>query len=469
MADMDVTQIRGRSIAGLTRGLGVDVSLEDININDVPVTHDIYLCATASNTVGGLNMEPGGKKAFPHDVFLNWLQRAEGYARENPQANNGHPVTHSPGGSTGNSAFNIGLLLRKMGMPFHFTLYTAFNPYADETQLIQQQYREAGIEVADIPLETLSQADIARSIVINPIDGDKAVNRIIIKWPGNAEKILKADLLHEEDLERAQYFLVQGAGWQKFADSKSTYGSALMDKVMTARWRQGEHEPKPLLLALPTDTEYSKEHADVFKWLMGSADYVLGNATELVGVFYHDLEPDFSDIIAGYPKFRKEDGFDVDDATRAVWCEDIEMAAMRELRLHLSTARKNVAERDKRDIYPIAYITCGERGAAMVYPDMHLEIPTFKPQRITNPHAKYVGAGDAAYSGFVLGLLLGLSPYEAAEYGVEMAAAKINHAEGARITNPETQLRDHGFYDKIVQLARDTHWLENGIASPTAA
>jgi sugar/nucleoside kinase (ribokinase family) len=433
------------SLKGLTHGLGVDVSLDDLILHDVPVQSPLYRHVTGSKDAGGLGLSPGAKAAVSHEAFLRCLEWIEA---------EGRTPEHSPGGSTGNTVYNIGRLLRQHGLPFHFTLYTALNPDAEETRHIQAQYREAGIVLPNIPREIMKHADIARSVIINAVDEQQqALNRIIVTWKGNADKILTPDLVTDTDLAGAQYFFIQGAGWKKFASAQYAYGSPLMDKIINARWSQN----KPLIFALPTDADFAREHGEAFRSLFGCADYVLSNIEELVSVFYDWLMPLHRHYISGYPYFAS---IEATESQKLRWRNAIEMDALNELRVYLHYARGRVFETQGRELYPVGYVTRGHNGAALVYPDSSRDILHIPPQPIKSIRPSFAGAGDAAYSGFLLGLLTGCSPALSAHYGVMMSAAKINHAPGTRITSPATQLHEHEFYAQLVGKASHTAWQE---------
>jgi sugar/nucleoside kinase (ribokinase family) len=250
----------------------------------------------------------------------------------------------------------------------------------------------------------------ATSFVFQEEDG----KRTIVTYPGNARDILKPDMITEELIAKNDVIFVQGSLWEKLDED-------FPDKMLTLRYGNGDHpttKAKELWLALPTHAQFRDNMPPArYRYLIPSADVVLSNDEELMRIYETKT---------------------LDDA-------------LKQLQEAISK-RDQVLEHDHKDAHkkpPVAFVTCGKDGSAIVTPGRIERIAA--PTLDANKPKFALGAGDTAYAGFLAGHIGGLKPEESANLGMQLACAKLAF-DGARMPDPRTSLID---FSHVGQLLLD--------------
>lgn len=217
-------------------------------------------------------------------------------------------------------------------------------------------------------------AHSAVSLVMTYRSGERA----IATYPGTAHLDIAPEIITDALMESVDIVFLQGSLWQKFGEA---FASSLYERALA--------HGKELWLALPTHSRLGQARADLFAQIIPQAAVLLGNAEELMRISrVTTLLEALSPLKEMYKKAAKDQ---------------------------------------------VAFITCGRDGAAVVTQDgIEMVPPVPTPQEeIKNT----LGAGDAAFAGFLFGTLKCLPPAASAAIAMELAAENIRHAH-ARIPNP---------------------------------
>jgi sugar/nucleoside kinase (ribokinase family) len=386
------------NMGGLTKGVGIDFTIVDHVIPNVAAIEELHAY------IDQKGWKQGQKQRLSDEEFRELQSKIQALKAQGLLAD----MEHFPGGSTGNAVFHVGAFLRQAGIPFEFELFSAIG--GEDVEAVRraaEDYEKAAIHVVPPSSEATMSPEMAVSTVFTFEGG----GRIIATSAGNAAKILTADAVTDAHIEGADFLFLQASAWEKFRDSPDHFGSAIVDRMMQLRW---QHR-KPLILALPTNAFYADDHHETFKWLIPSADYLLGNVEELIALF--------RDEISQYLKIPRDFALPEEGTPER---NTIEERALMCLQDHLAETRSEEIGK-----YPVAFITRGKTGAALVYPELNQDISYIRAANV--PHiVNTLGAGDASYSGFMIGLLLGMTPEESAKLAMDVAGAKLGY-NSARI------------------------------------
>ncbi len=338
------------------------------------------------------SLKRGGKAALTDEKSLNFESAVKD--RE---------VAVLPGGSSANVLVTLKKLLGKKNVDVDFLSVVGDDYYG---KIIRDSFDEVGINL--LPDKTIYQGQnpqVAVSYVMTYPNGE----RTIATNPGNAKAILKKDIVTDDMVKKSDVIFVQGSLWEKLDHD-------FADKLLELRWNHRK-DKKQLWLALPTHAKFGEEKADMFNWLIPSANLILGNGEELSRIYktsdtnvaLQKLKQTFEE----HPVLRNE-GFDKEQ---------------------------------------VAFITLGERGAAIVTKDKikYVSPRDIKPEEVVNT----LGAGDTAFAGFIAGYIKELPHEASAEIAMALANQKLRH-NGPRLDNPLSSLHKASPYlaDLVLDASR---------------
>jgi sugar/nucleoside kinase (ribokinase family) len=315
----------------------------------------------------------------------------------------------APGGSSSNTLTTLSRMLGDKHMHVDF-LGVAGGEGGMYSNIIRRDLDKAGIHV--IPEHPhLAEGQVPESAV-SFVFTEPGGKRTIATYPGNARAILKPDMITDELIARNDVAFVQGSLWEKF-------DRALPDTFLEKRWWQN----KDVWLALPTHARFSEQMTpDNYRFLIPSADVVLGNSEELMRIY--ETDRDFDKRTAGLSAQEKD----------KVMSRDFDAAVSR-LQADLAQ-RDGIRAKDRlrpRSQEAKAFISNGKHGAVAVTASHRVDVPAVPlPQ---DKESYLLGAGDTSYAGFLAGHIAHLSLKESAELAMELAAAKIKY-NSARIPDP---------------------------------
>ncbi len=292
-----------------------------------------------------------------------------------------HEENIVPGGSSANTLTTLAKLMK--GKARVCFLGAVGEGKFDPT--ISESLSEADIE--RIPETFPAMPESATSLVFVAPDG----SRTITTYPGNAKDMLKSEMVTDDVIDDTNVIFVQGSLWEKMGDR-------LPNRLLTVGWEQN----KEVWLALPTHARFKPDMPEeTYKWLITSADVVLGNDEELQRIYKKDFQgalEELSDALTERDKVRQREG---------------------------KPERKKDA---------VAFITRGKEGAVVVHPNRKFEyvgIADIEPGEIKNT----LGAGDTSFAGFLAGHIAGMKPKGSAAFAMELAAEKLRW-NTARIPEP---------------------------------
>lgn len=350
----------------------------DILIADVITPYDQNV--NAPRLIKEHKLRPGGKKKIELEEF-----------QAISDAMAGQPITIKPGGSSANMLTTLSKLLR--GRTQVTFLGVAGNGMY--SNMIKSSLQEAGITL--IPDDAIPAAEAAVSFIITHPNGERS----IATYMGNANAVLKPELVTDELVTNHDVMMVQGSLWERM---DKEYADALLRK----RWKHG----KELWLAMPTHAKFGVEKKDHFQYLIPSANLVLANIGELAHVSGIPEEVSEKDLT---PQQKQQ----VLEALQQSFHKDFE-------------DRYRVPNPDRQ----MGFITLGEEGAAVVTREEIIYVLPRAPEKIVNT----VGAGDTAFAGFAAGYLCGLPPKACGEMAMALAGEKLKINE-ARLPDPKAALR----------------------------
>ncbi|MDX2112343.1 MAG: PfkB family carbohydrate kinase [Alphaproteobacteria bacterium] len=315
---------------------------------------------------------PGGKTALDEAQF-----------REFSAALAGHLVTLTPGGSAANTLTT----LSKLGQGSIKADFIGVTGKSSYSQMIKDGLDEAKVRLIPEEIHGEPRPESAVSFVLIYPDGQ----RTIATYPGNAKDVLKPDLISDDMVSGADVVFVQGSLWQKM-------GEKFPDRLMDLRWQHG----KELWLAMPTHAKFGEEKADLFQWLIPSANVVLSNEEELARIYKTTPEHALERLQQIFQSKRS------------------------------SQRLEDIAKQQ------VGFVTRGEKGAAVVTREgiTLIDPVAIHPDDIKNT----VGAGDTAFAGFLFGHLKGLAPEVSAQIAMRLASEKLKINQ-ARLPSPENTLQ----------------------------
>lgn len=325
-----------------------------------------------------------------------------------------------PGGSSANT---LTTLIRLMG---HKNIHVDFLGVAGGqggmySNMIREDLNKTHIHlVHDTPPADGAIPESAVSFVFTEPGG----KRTIATYPGNARKILEPTMITDDLIARNDVVFVQGSLWEKFERK-------LPDTILDKRWLQN----KEIWLALPTHAKFSDQMTpDNYRFLIPSADVVLGNSDELMRIY--ETSKDFDKRTEGMTK-EQIGKVEEADLNKAIVMLQLDLGK----RDYINTIR---AEKFLPPLRPDtkAFISNGEHGAIAVTAKDRVDVPAVP--LATDRESYLLGAGDTTYAGFLAGHMAGLPIKESTELAMELAAAKIKY-NSARIPDPgPTQEMERG-------------------------
>ncbi len=332
-----------------------------------------------------LGMKPDGKLSITKDQF-NALLATAGECG----------VIITPGGSSANVMATLGKLLEGK-VHGDFISATGREEFADQ---IRTDLKKSNVTLLPKHLNPPEDntVETAQSFVLLYPNG----KRSIATYPGNAGKLLKADMITDDMVKNADAMLIQGSLWQKL-DWDFT------DKLLDLR---AKHK-KELWLALPTHAQFGADKKDHFEWLLPSSNVVMANIGELARV---------TGIVGS-----KVEEKDITPAQRAEALNILQQAFQE----HFHDKHHFIDNKQQ-----VGFITMGKEGAAVVTYDKIEYVQAAK-----DPEGKIntLGAGDTSFAGFLAGHVQGLPPKECAEIAMELAGAKLK-VNGPRLRDPQMAL-----------------------------
>lgn len=289
------------------------------------------------------------------------------------------PCVVAPGGSSANVLTTLTGLLTK-------TVEVRFVGIAGEGAygaMIREAMKQAHITLIPEHVPHGVKTQEAVSYVFVSPDGQCT----LATHPGNARAVLKPALLPEHVVEHCDVVLAQGSLWRKF-------NTEFADRLYALTVKHG----RSLWLTLPTQPHITPTERDKILEAIPHAQLILGNEGELVRMFggtTPEALKKLQQVMRG-------------GAVEGGWPPSM------------------------------AFITLGERGAVMVSRDA---VQQFLPAEIPGGVIlTTIGAGDTCYAGFAAGFLRGLSPQDAAQIGLTLAAHKLA-VGGPRLASPLEVLR----------------------------
>ena len=344
-------------------------------------------------------LEPGGKKALTDDQFKEFSEVVE----EMKKAGN---LSVEPGGSSANVLVTLSKLLGRDKFNIKYLGIAGSDEYSDK---VKKSFKEVGIELlpdAKSYRDHDQKPQSATSFVLMYPNGQ----RTIVTHPGNARNILKSDMVTEDMIKNSDVVFMQGSLWERFDHD-------FVNKLTDLRFKN----QKELWLALPTHAKFGEENANLFQFIIPSANVILGNKEELDRIYKNSQEVDgdlhrdsihaLRDVLEKSKDFFKEKGWKSYRQPVALITNDTNPA-------YIITGSGNPSE---------DYLT---RGITKI------DVKKIEDKDIVNK----LGAGDTSFAGFLTGLIKNRTNAEAAELAMLMAGEKVRE-EGPRLVDPRGTLR----------------------------
>ena len=328
------------------------------------------------------------------------------------------------GGSSGNT---LTTLKRLLGDCISAKIITVIGEHGEYDHLIRDSLYSAGVEVISPP-EGAVPHESATSFVFE--EPGNSGDRTILSYHGNMKQMIDSKFVLDEYLRNADVAFIQGSMWKKLLPE-------VANSMMEKRWNYN----KELWLALPTQSEFDDYASpDHYRFIIPSADMVLGNADELMRVY--EIKPPKLNI----PKNASDDEKQrIEEEYYQHIRPPFVSQAVEKLKEELSKRDGILQKRGiKRSRPPVAMITDDVRGAEVVTGGFE-----GKPGETEHVDATKVegtlhklGAGDNAFAGFEAGHIAHMPPAECAELGMNLAGAKLKY-DGARIPDPRAALENY--------------------------
>ena len=337
------------------------------------------------------NVKRGGKATLTVEEFKELKNLTANIA----------PTSREPGGSAANTLTTLSKLLGNY-LKINFLGVVGDD---DDSRKIRQSLKDAHINLIS-PTRDDIHPEAATSFIFNEKREGKDI-RTILTYPGNAKEFMTPQVVGDELIENSDVLFIQGSMWEKFNKQQVGDDMTIADKLLELRWPKN----KEVWLALPTHAKFSDAMPpDKYCWFITSSDLVLGNQEELMRIYETgDLEKALNML---------QEGLRARDRIRAE---------------HGLPAREKEA---------MAFITLGEQGAIVVTP--HKRERVVKPVPPSGEEKLFLlGAGDNSFAGFLAGYIGGLLPVAAAQFGMEIAGAKMKY-DSPRIPDPKTAVIGNG-------------------------
>ncbi|MDE3059824.1 MAG: carbohydrate kinase family protein [Pseudomonadota bacterium] len=333
------------------------------------------------------NVRRGQKVALSEEEFRTLSEAVSGLPTNGTE----------PGGSAANTLTTLKKLLGD-AVAIDFMGVTGQDMH---DHIINRGLKDAGVNLVAMTHPDGKAPKSALSFVFTEADG----KRTIATYPGNNREFFPPRRVTQElKLPEHDIVFVQGSLWEKTDKGSGRKNSpdefGLPDKMVAERWNQN----KEIWLALPTHAKFSDSMTtDNYRFLIPSADVVLGNQEELMRIYettdFNYAITRLQHDIAERDKYKNREG---------------------------KTSKKTA----------VAFITRGKEGATVVTPHSRDDVPV---ARIDGTRIYELGAGDTAYAGFLAGHLADLTPKQSAQLAMELAAGKLKY-NSARIPDPGREM-----------------------------
>ncbi len=381
--------------------LTADLVIPDliVNISDNPKLQDL---------VDKYQLKRGGKRALSYDEFKEFSAVVDKMKKDGK-------VIVEPGGSSANVLVTLSKLLGKGKLNVKYFGVVGDDEYTD---IVKRSLKEAGIELVPDPETYKNQKpETARSFILMYPDGA----RTIATYPGNARDILKADMVTEDMVKKSDVIFILGSAWERF-------DHGFVNKITDMRFKN----QKELWLALPTHAEFGKENGELFRYIIPSANVILGNKGELERIYENELE-------------KINNG------------SDKKVDAIHALR-DLLEKRKYLFDSEGWKSYrqPVALITDDIEPAYIITgvgdpneDDSTRGITKIDTKKVESRNVvSTLGAGDTSFAGFLAGLAKNRTNEESAELAMTLAGEKVRNF-GPRLKHPRASLHTAANFNRI--------------------
>lgn len=233
--------------------------------------------------------------------------------------------------------------------------------------------------------------DTAVSVVIRHADG----RHTILTYPGHEIEAFHHDRESLRGVPVESEIRVNSDVVYLPESTLGKFGLSFLQHMLRWRWEN----KKELVLTLPTQASFGADDIDRIRHALPSCNVVMGNDVEFLRVF-SSVEKERSAIM---------------DADINTLVETLQSAFKQEVLAdnHMPCS-----------VYgQVALITRGEQGAVLVTKDKCLDIAPAQVDTVRNR----LGAGYAAFAGFLAGYMSGLPHEESARLAVGFSQAKIQH------------------------------------------
>lgn len=411
-----------------------------------------------------------------------------------------------PGGSASNTMVTLGRMLKQAIS----TVFFGLTGTTDGDEKIRHGLETANITLVP-PQSSISSdppPESALSFVITFPDGERSIST----WPGNAKEKLKSGMIDSKQVATCDAVFVQLGLKQKMQETPPAENGhahedhlGIADKLLKLRWGNQQD----LWLAMPTQADFTtkeRSHASkvkLFQQLTESANVILSNGEELARVFTDsDDSQDIDQILRdkgvltehfenkelfkkAVQGLIKEEEFSNAELKKYDFLNRTITADFALQRLQKELDKKLLANKNADwhgNPRQVAFITLGEKGAAIVTPSEISEVPIKIPVVPVRDEDKKgtLGCGDTAYAGFLASYVkqglydkdlnvkmtnqeLRDAYLEAGQTGVTLAAAKLEEEKGPRLPHPMESLRRKN--PKLAENLGQKNWrsaLDNG-------
>ena len=262
------------------------------------------------------------------------------------------------------------------------------------SNIIKEDLGKAGVNILPVGNDA---AEPALSFVFAEPDGSYTR----ATYPGNADKLLKPELITDDIVRKNDVVLLPGSLWRKLGRA---YPEALHEKAL--------QQDKRIFLTFPSQAKF--EHLvpeGAYQHLIRNADVIVGDEKELTDIYNTG-----------------------DDFERA--------AQMLQEDLNKRDEIRQAQGKPNRNRSAAAFIIRSDNSATLLTaaspPGAFM--PEAAHRKDFPPVNKSFGAQDAAYAGFLSGYASGLKPLEAAELALKVANTKSLYSDSPRI--PESVTKD---------------------------
>lgn len=297
--------------------------------------------------------------------------------------------TIEPGGSSGNI---FATLSRLMGNKVN-TDYIGVIGDDAYSNVIKEDFLKAGVNILQVGD---GAAEPAISFIFSEPDGSYTR----ATYPGNADKLLKPEIITGGIVRKSDVVLLPGSLWKKL-------GSKFPDKL----FEEAVKQDKRIFLTLPKQAQF--EHpvpGGTYRRLIQNADIIVGDEQELTSIY--NTGDDFESAL----KMLQQDLQKRDNIRQA----------------HGKLNRNRSAA---------AFIIRANNSATLVTAPS--PPGTFAPEAAQRkdfpPFNRSFGAHDAAYAGFLAGYNSGFKALDSAELAMKLANTKSIYGDTPRIPESVTE------------------------------